>query len=98
MRKIRDVLRLKYELKFSHRTIAKALHVAVGTVSEYLTKAKKRGLSWPLPEGQSDGELETALDPAPASSGARASLDYVHAHEELKRHLSAPCSDFRAGR
>ncbi len=40
MRKIRDVLRLKYELGFTHRTIAKALRVAVGTVSEYLAKAK----------------------------------------------------------
>ena len=49
MRKIREVLRLKYELGFTHRTIAKALHVAVGTVSEYLAKAKKGGLSWPLP-------------------------------------------------
>ena len=49
MRKIREVLRLKYELGFTHRTIAKALRVAVGTVSEYLAKAKKGGLSWPLP-------------------------------------------------
>ena len=31
MRKIREVLRLKYELGFTHRTIAKALRVAVGT-------------------------------------------------------------------
>ncbi len=58
MRKIREVLRLKYELGFTHRTIAKALRVAVGTVSEYLAKAKKGGLSWPLPEELSDGELE----------------------------------------
>ena len=41
MRKIREVLRLKYELGFTHRMIAKALRVAVGTVSEYLAKAKK---------------------------------------------------------
>ena len=86
MRKIRDVLRLKYELGFSHRTIAKALHVAVGTVSEYLTKAKKGGLGWPLPEGLSDRELESGLYPAPASGDARPGLDYVYIHEELKRH------------
>ena len=75
MRKIRDVLRLKYELGFTHRTIAKALHVAVGTVSEYLAKAKKDGLSWPLPEELSDGELEAGLFPPPGSSGARPGLD-----------------------
>ena len=86
MRKIRDVLRLKYELGFTHRTIAKALHVAVGTVSEYLAKAKKGGLSWPLPEELSDGELEAGLFPPPGSSGARPGLDYAHIHEELRRH------------
>ena len=86
MRKIRDVLRLKYELGFTHRTIAKALHVAVGTVSEYLAKAKKDGLSWPLPEELSDGELEAGLFPPPGSSGARPGLDFTHIHEELRRH------------
>ena len=86
MRKIREVLRLKYELGFTHRTIAKALRVAVGTVSEYLAKAKKGGLSWPLPEELSDGELEAGLFPPPGSSGARPGLDYAHIHEELRRH------------
>ena len=86
MRKIRDVLRLKYELGFTHRTIAKALHVAVGTVSEYLAKAKKDGLSWPLPEELSDGELEAGLFPPPGSSGARPGLDFARIHEELRRH------------
>ena len=86
MRKIRDVLRLKYEQGFTHRTIAKALHVAVGTVSEYLAKAKKGGVRWPLPEELSDGELEAELFPLPGSSGARPSLDYGHIHEELRRH------------
>ncbi len=86
MRKIREVLRLKYELGLTHRTIAKALRVAVGTVSEYLAKAKKGGLSWPLPEELSDGELEAGLFPPPGSSGARPGLDYAHIHEELRRH------------
>ena len=86
MRKIREVLRLKYELGFTHRMIAKALRVAVGTVSEYLAKAKKGGLSWPLPEELSDGELEAGLFPPPGSSGARPGLDYAHIHEELRRH------------
>ena len=70
MRKIREVLRLKYELGFTHRTIAKALRVAVGTVSEYLAKAKKGGLSWPLPEELSDGELEAGLFPPPGQQFA----------------------------
>ena len=86
MRKIREILRMKQELGFSHRSIARALHVAVGTVSEYLAKAKKRGLSWPLPEELSDSELEGRLFPPPASSRERARPDFAHVHEELKRH------------
>ena len=35
MRKIREILRLKQELGLSHRSIARSLHIAVGTVSEY---------------------------------------------------------------
>ena len=66
-----------FALGFTHRTIAKALRVAVGTVSEYLAKAKKGGLSWPLPEELSDGELEAGLFPPPGSSGARPGLDYA---------------------
>ena len=86
MRKIREILRLKHELGFTHRTIAKALHVAVGTVSEYLAKAKEHGLGWPLPEDVSEAELEAQLFPAPASSGARPSPDFTYIHDELKRH------------
>ena len=55
-------------------------------MSEYLAKAKKDGLSWPLPEELSDGELEAGLFPPPGSSGARPGLDFTHIHEELRRH------------
>ena len=41
MRKIREILRLKQELGLTHRSIAQALHVSVGTVSEYLAKAEE---------------------------------------------------------
>ena len=49
-------------------------------------RRKKGGLSWPLPEELSDGELEAGLFPQPGSSGARPGLDYAHIHEELRRH------------
>ncbi len=86
MRKIREILRLKHEVGFTHRSIAQALHVAVGTVSEYLAKAKKRGLSWPLPEELSDSKLEARLFPPPPSSRERVRADFAYIHEELKRH------------
>lgn len=51
MRKIEEILRLKYEKKLTHRAIAQACSVSSSTVSEYITHAKAAGLSWPLPEG-----------------------------------------------
>jgi len=86
MRKIREILRLKQELGLPHRSIARSLHIAVGTVSEYLAKAKERGLSWPLPEELSEGELEAQLFPRPPSSRERARPDFASIHEELKQH------------
>ena len=51
MRKIRELLRLKYELGRSHREIAASLGIANSTVSDYASRAAAAGLSWPLPEG-----------------------------------------------
>lgn len=86
MRKIREILRLKQELGLPHRAIAQALHVSVGTVSEYLAKAKERGLGWPLPEELSEAKLEAELFPPPPSRRERARADFAAIHEELKRH------------
>ena len=51
MRKIREPLRLKYELGRSHREIATSLGIANSTVSDYVRRASAAGFSWPLPEG-----------------------------------------------
>ncbi len=88
MRKIRDILKLKHELGLAHRSIARALHVSIGTVSEYLAKAKEMGVSWPLPEEVDDAQLEARLFPRPANGHPRRNPDFSHIHEELKRHRS----------
>jgi transposase len=49
MRKLRDVLRLKYETKLPHRAIARACGLGLGTVTTYLQRATAAGLTWPLP-------------------------------------------------
>ena len=49
MRKIREILRLKWEQGLSHRQIAESCQVARPTVTEYLERATAVGLSWPLP-------------------------------------------------
>jgi DNA-directed RNA polymerase specialized sigma24 family protein len=53
MRKIEEILRLKYESGLSHRAIGQSCAISAGTVSDYISRAKAAGLSWPLPEGLS---------------------------------------------
>ena len=49
MRKIREVLRLKWAAGMSNRRIAASCGVSRPTVSEYLRRAESAGLRWPLP-------------------------------------------------
>ena len=58
MNQIRELLRLKYELKLSHRQIAASLSIGAGTVSVYVQKARVAGLSWPLPEEMTEALLQ----------------------------------------
>ena len=86
MRKLREILRLKYEAGRPHREIAKACAVGVGTVSEYVQRACAAGLSWPLPLELDDAALEVKLFPAyERSSAPRPRPDLPKIHEELKR-------------
>ncbi len=50
MKKITEVMRLKFESKLSNRTIAGACKVSNSTVGEYLKRAEAAGVSWPLGE------------------------------------------------
>lgn len=47
MRKLRDVLRLKYECGLPQRAIAQACGMGLGTVTIYLQRAATAGLTWP---------------------------------------------------
>ena len=86
MRQIREILRLKHGQQLSHRAIAGACRVGLGTVSEYLRRARGAGLGWPLPEDLDDGALEARLFPAAgAASGERALPDLPRIHQELKK-------------
>ena len=50
VRKIKEILRLKYEAKLSNRAIAGACNVSNSTVGEYLRRAGLAGIQWPLGE------------------------------------------------
>lgn len=61
MRKIREVLRLKFELGLGHRQIARSCSIGVATVHEYLSRARQAGVGWPLSEGWDEAQVEAAL-------------------------------------
>ncbi len=86
MRKLREILRLKYEARLRHRAIARACGIGAGTVSVYLARARAAGLSWPLVEGLDDGQLERKVFGGPLPSKLpRPLLDLPKVHQELKR-------------
>ena len=69
MRKIKDVLRRKYEAGLPHDRIARACGVAKGTVAKYVERAQAAGLSWPLPADWDDAALEARLFPRARARG-----------------------------
>lgn len=85
MRKIREVLRLKFETGLSHERIAAATGLSKGAVSNYVQRSVQKALGWPLPEGLDDAELERQLFKQSAARAGYAAPDFGHIHQELKR-------------
>jgi len=87
MRKIREVLRLSLGGKLSPRLVAQSCGIGRTTVREYLERARHAVLSWPLPEGLSDSELEALLFSPVVSptDAARPLPDWKLIHAERQR-------------
>ena len=87
MRKIREVLRLKYEKGLSGRQIARSCDIARSTVDDYLCRAQIKGLSWPLPEDLDDTAVEHFLFPpiTCVSPEKRQMPSFEYIHQELKK-------------
>ncbi len=64
MRKIKEVLRLKFANGRSIRQIGKSCDIGRTTVSDYIGRAVKAGLSWPLPADLDDKAIEALLYPS----------------------------------
>ena len=86
MRTIREVLRLRWEAGLSHRAIALSCRKGQTTVRDCLLRAQAAGLSWPLPAGMDEEQLERLLYPPPPESARRRPLpDWSAIHQELRR-------------
>jgi len=86
MRKIKEVLRLNFDSGLGQRPIGLCLGLSRTTVGDYLRRAAKAGLGWPLPEALTDQELEQRLFPPVLQipSADRLVPDWLKIHEDLK--------------
>lgn len=76
MRKITELLRLKYLQKLPHREIAKSLGISPGTVSETTKRAKHHNITWPIPdELMDDDALYKLLYPKGNKKGGDTSVE-----------------------
>jgi DNA-directed RNA polymerase specialized sigma24 family protein len=50
VRKINEVLRLRFVLGLGLRAIARSCLIGIGTAHQYLQRAEAAGVSWPLDE------------------------------------------------
>lgn len=88
MRKVKEVLRLRFGLGLQQNQIARSCSISQATVHRYLEKAAAAGLSWPLPDEVDDRRLEELLFPA---AGRPAQLrrplpDFAAIQRQLQTH------------
>jgi transposase len=87
MRKVREVLRLKFDGGQTNRRIARSCQISRPTVSDYLLRFEKAGLQWPDAAALDDVTLEqTLFPPLPlAPTAGRVVPDWGQVHRELRR-------------
>ena len=87
--KIKEVLRLHYELGLGQRQIARCCSISQSTVHDYLKRAETAALSWPLPPDWDKVQFEERLfgrRVAGPPGQRRAEPDFVSIHEQLQTH------------
>ncbi|USE37750.1 hypothetical protein [Endozoicomonas sp. SCSIO W0465] len=87
MRKLLEILRMRFGSQLSFRQISRSVRVSVGTVSNYVKAFQESELSWPLAEDISEPELIQALFPDASIANRKGLIDpdWAEVHQELKR-------------
>ena len=87
MRKIHEILRLKFGHGLSDRDVALSVAVSRSTVADYLLRAQAAGLSWPLTENLDEAALERRLFPSARKETPRnrPTPDWAEEQRELRR-------------
>ena len=93
MRKIKEVLRLRFALGLTQGQIAGSCNIAQATVHRYLERAAAAQLSWPLPADCDDRHLEELLFPTtpgwePHTIRPLPDLAAIHQQLQANKHLT----------
>ncbi len=86
MRKLRELLRL-HAAGLPGRQIGASVGIGQSTIVDYLARARRAGIAWPLPDDMTDEALEAKLFPPPANvpKDQRPLPHWPTVHRELKR-------------
>lgn len=85
MRKIREVLRLKFTGGLSDSAIARSVGSARSTVQQCVQRAQEAGLGWPLPPQWDEAALQAALYRREAPRARNPQPDFAKIQAELQR-------------
>lgn len=85
MRKLKEILRLKYGCSLSHRQIAKSLSISPSVVSKYANRAAQLGITdWPLEGKWDDTTLSREFHNTRVKKNPYPLPDWSVIHQELK--------------
>ncbi|MBI5346433.1 MAG: IS21 family transposase [Chlamydiae bacterium] len=85
MRKIKEAFRLRFLEKRSFEEIARNLNIGETTAREYIFRAQRVGINWPLPNDMDEEALEKVLYPSKDTKENPAIPDFAMVHKELKK-------------
>ena len=86
MRKIREILRLKYEMELSNRQIGIAVNTSATSIGRVLKRAKIAGLTWPVDSSLDDYFLDQVLFGNDRTRRPKEmEPDYSYMNKELKK-------------
>ena len=85
MRKIKEILRLRWALDLSERQTGASLKIAHSTVGEYVKRAQRAGLDWVQAKNMTESELKDKLFPKKEMNIAtRPQPDWEQIEDEMK--------------
>jgi len=87
MRKIKEILRLRYEAGLSLRGVSQSLNIGYGTVVDYISRAEQANISWPINSSLDERDLGLLLFPTQPVTGQRrfTEPDFMGCFTDLKK-------------